>query len=183
MSFSKLLNFHNLLLCFGSPWDTLTLSWRMCISNRNYSIDLLCKSMNWFLYAGDLHHKTVNFASVKSFNFSQTVGSMLKGESQSECFMKTKHAKLSKKTRTFCTPWYVHGSSSIPPENIRKPEVFRGYRSGTVYTSGCKKCSFFGKFGVLCFLETRVLRFALLPYYRQNIYFLKKFHHSYLTGL
>ena len=30
-----------------------------------------------------------------------------------------------------------------------------------------KKCSFFGKFGVLCFLETPVLRFALLPYYRR----------------
>ena len=29
------------------------------------------------------------------------------------------------------------------------------------------KCSFFGKFDVLCFLETLVLRFALLPYYRQ----------------
>ena len=29
-----------------------------------------------------------------------------------------------------------------------------------------KKCSFFGKFGMLCFLETPVLRFALLPYYR-----------------
>ena len=27
-----------------------------------------------------------------------------------------------------------------------------------------KKCSFFGKFGVLCFLETLGLRFALLPY-------------------
>ena len=32
--------------------------------------------------------------------------------------------------------------------------------------SGGKKCLFFGKFGVLCFLETPVLRFALLPYYR-----------------
>ena len=29
--------------------------------------------------------------------------------------------------------------------------------------SGGKKCLFFGKFGVLCFLETPVLRFALLP--------------------
>ena len=29
------------------------------------------------------------------------------------------------------------------------------------------KCLFFGKFGVLCFLETPVLRFALLPYYRR----------------
>ena len=30
-----------------------------------------------------------------------------------------------------------------------------------------KKCSFSGKFGVLCFLETPVLRIALLPYYRR----------------
>ena len=37
--------------------------------------------------------------------------------------------------------------------------------------SGCKNCSFFGKFGVFCFLETPVLRFALLPYYRQ--YFMR----------
>ena len=29
------------------------------------------------------------------------------------------------------------------------------------------KCSFFGKFGVLCFLGTPVLRFALLTYYRR----------------
>ena len=32
-----------------------------------------------------------------------------------------------------------------------------------------KKCLFFGNFGVLCFLETPVLRFALLPYYRRNM--------------
>ena len=38
-----------------------------------------------------------------------------------------------------------------------------------VCVSGGKKCSFFGKFGVLCFLETPVLRFALLPDYRRII--------------
>ena len=32
---------------------------------------------------------------------------------------------------------------------------------------GGKKCLFFVKFGVLYFLETPVLRFALLPYYRR----------------
>ena len=32
---------------------------------------------------------------------------------------------------------------------------------------GGKKCSFFGKFGLLCFLLTSVLRFALLPYDRR----------------
>ena len=43
--------------------------------------------------------------------------------------------------QTFLTPWYA------------------------------KKCSFFGKFVVLCFLETSVLRFALLPYYRRVLQF------------
>ena len=33
-----------------------------------------------------------------------------------------------------------------------------------------KKCSFFWKFDVLCFLETPVLRFALWPYYRRIIF-------------
>ena len=37
-----------------------------------------------------------------------------------------------------------------------------------VCISGGKKCLFFGKLGVLCFLETPVLRFTLLPYYRRN---------------
>ena len=35
--------------------------------------------------------------------------------------------------------------------------------------SGGEKSSFFGKFGVLYFLETPVLIFALLPYYRRLI--------------
>ena len=33
------------------------------------------------------------------------------------------------------------------------------------YRNGGKKCSFFGKFDMLCFLATSVLRFGLLPYY------------------
>ena len=36
-----------------------------------------------------------------------------------------------------------------------------------VCVSGGKKCSFFGKFGVLCFVETPVLKFTLLPYNRR----------------
>ena len=38
-----------------------------------------------------------------------------------------------------------------------------------VCVSEGKKCCFFAKFGVLCFLEKSVLRFALLPYYRRVI--------------
>ena len=42
--------------------------------------------------------------------------------------------------------------------------------------SGGKKCLFFGKFGVLRFLETTVLRFALFSYYRRmEDTFLKRF--------
>ena len=37
-----------------------------------------------------------------------------------------------------------------------------------VCVSRGKKCLFFRNFDVLCFLETPVLRFALLPYYRRE---------------
>ena len=36
-----------------------------------------------------------------------------------------------------------------------------------VCVSGGKKFSFFGKLDLICFPETPVLRFALLPYYRR----------------
>ena len=38
-----------------------------------------------------------------------------------------------------------------------------------VCVSGGKKCSLFGKFVVFCFLETPVLRFAILPYHQRTI--------------
>ena len=41
-------------------------------------------------------------------------------------------------------------------------------KTNYVCISRGKKCSFLGKFDVFCFLETPVLRFTLLPYYRQN---------------
>ena len=49
---------------------------------------------------------------------------------------------------------------NFPKTNISYP---------LIRTRTCsKKCSFFRKFGVFCFLETPVLRFALLPYYQRN---------------
>ena len=38
-----------------------------------------------------------------------------------------------------------------------------------LFVSGCKKCSFFGKFGVLCSFVTSVLRFVLFPYYQRTV--------------
>ena len=37
-----------------------TLSWRRPLSNRNQSIDLLSKWMDWFLYDNGLRHEAVN---------------------------------------------------------------------------------------------------------------------------
>ena len=52
--------------------------------------------------------------------------------------------------------------------NFPKNEHFLPLDTHTyVCVSGGKKCSFFGKFGALCFLETPVLRFALLLHYRR----------------
>ena len=73
-----------------------------------------------------------------------------KGEFPNWCFKKAKHAKISEK-QTFLTPWYAQKKS-------KRNSV-----------SGGKKCLFFGNFGMLCFLETPVLKFALLPYYRQLV--------------
>ena len=38
---------------------SLTLSWRRSLSNRNQSINLLSKSMNWLLYDRDLYQERV----------------------------------------------------------------------------------------------------------------------------
>ena len=83
----------------------------------------------------------------------------LTGESQNRCFKKTKRAKFSEKW-AFLTHWYEHLCVRI-----------RG---------GGEKCLFFREFGILCFLETPVLRFALLPYYRDLP---KKFHSNLQTNV
>ena len=43
----------------GQSFLNLTLSWRRSLSYRNQSIDLLCKSMDWFLYDSVLRHERV----------------------------------------------------------------------------------------------------------------------------
>ena len=51
---------------------------------------------------------------------------------------------------------------------MNQMHVLKQGQKRIVCVSGGKKCSLFGKFGVLCFLETPALRFALLPYYRRT---------------
>ena len=69
-----------------------------------------------------------------------------KDESQNGCFEKTKHAKFSKKT------------DFLPPDTHTWVCVSEG-----------KKCLFVGKIDLFCFLETPILRFALLPYYQRGV--------------
>ena len=50
--------------------DGLTLLWRTFLSYRNQSIDLLCKSMDWFLYDRDFRHERVNVAKKTENNLA-----------------------------------------------------------------------------------------------------------------
>ena len=47
---------------FLSP-TILTLSWRRSLLYRNQSIDLLCKSTDWFLHDKNYHHERVKHSS------------------------------------------------------------------------------------------------------------------------
>ena len=67
-------------------------------------------------------------------------GNKEKERNSKRVYQKTKHAKFSE------------AEHFLPPDTHTY-----------VCVSGGKKCSLVGKFGVLCFLETPVLRFALLP--------------------
>ena len=79
--------------------------------------------------------------SIITYDSANFVGNKAKGKISKQMFQENKARQLFRKT------------------NISSPCVSAG-----------KKCSYFGKLGVLFFLETHVLRFALLSYYRQLIY-------------
>ena len=67
-----------------------------------------------------------------------------------------------------CKAFFILNVCECPGLN----STFKKFQLDThtyVCVSGGKKCLFFGKFGVLCFLETPVLRIALWPYYRRII--------------
>ena len=69
-------------------------------------------------------------------------------------------------SRKQSTPNFPKNDNALPPDTYTYVCVSVGKKCGV---SGGKKCSFFGKFGGLCFLETSFQRFGFLPYYRQII--------------
>ena len=70
--------------------------------------------------------------------------------------------------------WFNSGALGAKRQIFRKTNIYYplvetltcAYQD--VCVSGGKKCSFFGKFGALCFRVTSVLRFVFLRYYRRN---------------
>ena len=50
---------------------------------------------------------------------------------------------------------------------FQESKARQNFRKSNISLSGGKKCLFFRNFGVFCFLETSILRFALLPHYRR----------------
>ena len=64
---------------------------------------------------------------------------------------------ISELTRKQSMPNFLKNKHFLPPD-------MQTY----MCISGGKKCLFFGKFCMLCFLVNSILRLAILPYYRQN---------------
>ena len=81
----------------------------------------------------------------KTFYKIQFIGKRAKGWISKRVFQENKARQIFRKT------------------NISFPLI----RTPTCAYQGARNVRFFGKFGVLWFLETPVLRFALLPYYQR----------------
>ena len=73
----------------------LTLSWPRPLSYRNQSTDLLCKSMDWFLYDNGLRHERVK-ASPSTYTMTQLIDGEARGDSWSN------EKNLSEYNRPLC---------------------------------------------------------------------------------
>ena len=73
----------------------LTLSWRRLLSYRNQFIDLLRKSMDWFLYDNRLRHERVNDKSIYTivpiYSNSYQYSTAFASENTGELWSKWKH--------------------------------------------------------------------------------------------
>ena len=96
----------------------------------------------------------------------QFVGNKAKGGISKRVFQENKARQIFRKTNIF-TPWYAH-LRTCANQGVKRTFFSPWYAHVRTCAnkSGSKKCSFFGKFGLLSFLETRILR---LPYYRRVV--------------
>ena len=96
----------------------------------------------------------------------QHIGNKAKRPITKRVFQENKGRQFSKK-RTFLTPWYAHircVSGGKRCSFFGKFGVLCFLETSVLCVSGGKKCSFFGKFGVFCFLQTPIWRFDLFPF-------------------
>ena len=109
------------------------------------------KKTNTHLQDEDIPNKTLYYCyhtPIQIDFFYKFVGIKALGQISKRVFQENKARQTFRKT------------------NISYVCVSGGKKCLHVCVSGGKKCSFFGNFGVLCFLEAPVLRITLLPYYQ-----------------
>ena len=126
-------------MCMGQIWP----------ANRVCQLEGVAYFKTWaVIHSAALAFWRWKWLNMKLGFFQSLLSSLIsqKGESQSS---------VSRKQRK---PHFPKNEHFLPPDTHTYMCVSRG-----------KKCSFFGKFGMLCFLETPILKFALLPYYRRYV--------------
>ena len=141
----------------------LTLSWRRSLSYRNQSIDLLCKTIDWFLNDRGFCHERVKWDILQAkiwlfsrlLQFLKVIVLMVQDATWKFVGNEAK-GQISKRVLQENKPRQIFRKTNISYLLIRT----RTY----LCVSGGRKGSFYGKFGELFFLETLVLRFSLLSF-------------------
>ena len=85
MNLRKSLLSEKLITFYQPHLRKLTLSWRRQLSYRNQSIDLLCKSMDWFLYDNGPRHERVKQTVPKIITLTHIWGKIFKNGPSEIC--------------------------------------------------------------------------------------------------
>ena len=125
--------------------------WKVSYINQQNQMHIKLKEKTLCLLFSKENFSVWNVTKIARLKFAKfyqctIVGNKAEGRISKTGNKKTKHVKFSEK-RSFHTP-DTHTYICV---------------------SGGKTFSFFGKFGLLCFLVASVLRFTLLPYYWRNV--------------
>ena len=127
----------------------LTLSWRRSLSYRNQSIDLLRKSMDWFLYDNGLRHEMVKRKSCLHAETTQLI--CLANPFPSFYMIVRLILTQFSPMHPFFTPWKHQ-------KTLQFSNVFTGERKGALGTNGLNGLIHFSP--VLYFIQKSVIRFA-----------------------
>ena len=118
--------------------------WGWIIYLQLFCKESILEATNWELI-WKIQRECTGMLNIENLKF-QIVGNVAKGRISKRVLEENRACQISRK------------------RNISYPLI----HTHTCAYRGIKNVRFFGKFGVLCFLETSILRFALLPYYPRN---------------